>query len=370
MMTTILTREDIARIAARVGRDLLMDRVIEALREALVGFDTTKSEVRKRDGFAYERPYPGVLEWMPVMSAGESAVVKIVSYTPSNPTCHGLPTIISTISLYDIHTGHLLALSDGMFATALRTGAASAIASSILANPASEVVGLVGCGTQAVTQLHALSRLFRIGRVLVYDTDERVAASFPARCRFTGLDIEVVERRRLEEESDIICTATSVGVGHGPVIDDGALKPWVHVNAVGSDLPGKIELPLSLLRRSLVCPDYLPQALVEGECQRLRPEEIGPSLIEVAQRSGEYRHRQLTETVFDSTGFALEDKVVMDVLVSLAAELRLGRSLPIESAATDPMDPYRFIAEFAGEPEVMPQSRRAAAVLPAAPERF
>jgi ornithine cyclodeaminase len=350
MMTTILTREDIAQIAVHVGLDPLMDRVIDTLRLACADFDATRTEVRLRDGFTYQPPHVGVLEWMPVMSLGESVVVKMVSYSPWNPARYRVPTIISTISLYDLQTGHLVALADGTFATALRTGAASAVASSILAHPTSEVVGLVGCGAQAVTQLHALSRLFDIKRVLIYDTDERVSASFAARCDFLGLNISMVSRRRLEAESDIICTTTSIGVGAGPVIDDETLKPWVHINAVGSDLPGKIELPLSLLRRSLVCPDYLAQALVEGECQQLQPEEVGPSLIDLVKNSREYRHRQLTETVFDSTGFALEDKVVMEVLISLAHELGVGRSMPIESIALDPMDPYGFISECGALP--------------------
>ena len=345
MDTIILTRDDIAEIVSRVGLHQLMDDIISELRKTFRSFDDELTQVRTRDGFSYFTPYPGVLEWMPVMQVDDFAVIKVVSYNPGNPLLYRVPTIISTLSLYNIRTGHLMALTDGTFATALRTGAASAIASEVLANPASEVVGLVGCGAQAVTQLHALSRLFDIKRVLAYDTDSSVLASFPQRCRFLNLDIRKVPLHELEEQSDIICTATSVGLDAGPVIDGKNLKSWVHINAVGSDLPRKIELPLELLKESLVCPDYRAQAVVEGECQQLRPEAIGPELIDLVKHASDYRSYQLSKTVFDSTGFALEDKAAMQVLLALAKEVGVGRTLPVESIDFDPMDPYSFARE-------------------------
>ncbi len=70
----------------------------------------------------------------------------------------------------------------------------------------------------------------------------------------------------LGAEADIICTATSADSGQGPIFEDLALQPWVHINAVGSDFRGKVELPLSLLKRSFVCPDLRIQAMQEGEC--------------------------------------------------------------------------------------------------------
>lgn len=342
MDTIILTKDDIAEIVNRVGVHQLMDDIIDELRKTFRNFDDVLTQVRQRDGFRYLTPFPGVLEWMPVMQVDDYAVIKLVGYNPGNPVLYQMPTIVSTLSLYNIRTGHLMALTDGTFATALRTGAASALASEVLANPASEVVGLVGCGAQAVTQLHALSRLFDIKRVLVYDIDDSVLASFPERCRFLNLDIRRVARKQLEEESDIICTATSVGLDDGPVIDGRNLKPWVHINAVGSDLPRKIELPLALLNESLVCPDYRAQAVIEGECQQLTPAAIGPEIVELVKRAPEYRSYQMSKTVFDSTGFALEDKAAMQVLLALAKEVGVGRSLPVESIAVDPMDPYSF----------------------------
>ncbi|OAD19409.1 Ornithine cyclodeaminase/mu-crystallin [Candidatus Thiomargarita nelsonii] len=61
--------------------------------------------------------------------------LKMVGYHPFNPQKNHLPTILSTIATYDTCTGHLLGLADATFLTALRTGAASAVASQILASP-------------------------------------------------------------------------------------------------------------------------------------------------------------------------------------------------------------------------------------------
>jgi ornithine cyclodeaminase len=368
METLILTRDDLANLVGHVGVHPLMDEVIKALRQTFLEFDEAVTEVRQRDGFAYVVPNPGVLEWMPMMQVGELAVVKMVGYNPLSPRLYDVPTIVSTISLYDIATAHLVALIDGTFATALRTGAASAVATEVLAHPSSEVVGLVGCGAQAVTQLHALSRLFEIRKVLVHDTDAAVARSFLDRAGFLGLDVEVAERSRLEEESDIICTATSVGIGEPPVIEGERLKPWIHINAVGSDLPQKIELPLALLKRSLVCPDHLAQAVVEGECQRLSPGEIGPTLIELVKEAERYAPHRTSPTVFDSTGFALEDKAVLQVLLAFARELGLGRSVPVETIAADPTDPYSFVR--VGRPGLMPETAEVGASAPAGMARL
>lgn len=113
---------------------------------------------------------------------GEKFFIKVVGYHPSNPSKFNLPTIISTISEYDTNSGHLCAVIDGVLATAIRTGAASAVASKLMAHPESSTLGLIGCGTQAVTQLQALSLCFKIERVLIYDIDPNALSSFEKRC--------------------------------------------------------------------------------------------------------------------------------------------------------------------------------------------
>lgn len=342
--TLLVTQADLRSIVEAVGLDALMDQLIVALSDALRSFDGATTEVRKREGFLLDHPrQPGVLEWMPVMHRGHTVTVKMVGYSPLNPEEHTLPTIIATNSLYDVRTGHLLALMDGVFATALRTGAASAVATRCLASPRSTVLGLVGTGAQAVTQLHAISRLFPLEQVLAYDINPDALHSFAGRVGFLKLDVRPATLAEVEARADILCTATSVAVGAGPVISGLELKPHVHINAVGSDLPGKTELPRALLERSLVVPDYLEQARVEGECQQLSPEKIGPDLVTLMKAPERYEAWRQRGTVFDSTGYALEDQVVTELLLKHAEQLGLGTPVALETIGGDALDPYSLL---------------------------
>ena len=340
--TLVLSGQDVRKIVRRIGLDAVMDQLIDELEEAFRTHDATRAEIPVRDGFDYELPSPGLLEWMPIRTDGR-VTVKIVGYHPSNPRERRLPTVVSTISAYESGTGHLAGIVDGTLLTAMRTGAASAVASRALAAPGSRTLGLIGCGTQAVTQLHAISRLFPLERVLVHDVDPESANSFASRVDFVPVDVEVAPLARVIGQADILCTATSVEPGAGPVFEDQVVQPWIHVNAVGSDFPGKTELPLALLRRSFVTPDFDRQAVNEGECQQLTPSQIGPPLAEVVAEPGRFRHLRRRASVFDSTGWALEDHVVMDLFLRLAARLGLGNEIEIEIASGDPHDPYHTL---------------------------
>lgn len=343
MKTILFSQEDIRKVVSHVGIDSFMDQMIKRFYAALREFDAEKNPTPKRSGFQYTSPIVGLLEWMPVMQVGEHITVKIVGYHPENPDKKQLPTILSTISFFDATSGHLIGLADGTFLTAVRTGAASGVASDLLAHPDSKVIGLIGAGAQAITQLHAVLRVRRIEEVLVYDTDDAAAQSFQQRAADIHSNIRVASLDELTEGSDIICTATSVGIGEGPVFEDRNLKPWVHVNAVGADFPGKIEVPLSLLKRSAVCPDFLAQTSVEGECQQLAPGEIGPNLAELAQQAERFSELQQQPTVFDSTGWALEDQVAMALLMEIAEPAGAGTLIQLESISDDPLDPYKFL---------------------------
>ncbi|MEX1287292.1 MAG: ornithine cyclodeaminase family protein, partial [Acidimicrobiia bacterium] len=248
MKTRILDRHHVGRIVREVGRDGLMDEMVAALTEAILQLDERKTVVRARDGFQYSRPDVGLVEWMPVLADGEDVTIKVVGYHPTNPADRSLPTIVATVSVYDTRTGHLAGLVDGTFLTALRTGAASAVASRVLAKPDASTVGLVGCGAQAVTQLHAMARTFDLERVLIHDLDRTAVDTFPDRVVGllpAGVSIEVAPLADVLAASDVVCTQTSIPAGKGPLFERAEVRPWLHVNAVGSDLPGKVELPRS-----------------------------------------------------------------------------------------------------------------------------
>jgi len=346
MKTLVLSGEDVNTILENYGLNNLMDTLIGRLTEAIEDYDPKTIEIPIRSGFNYTFKNTGLIEMMPVyQKKAEEVVIKVVGYHPENPKRFDLPTILSSISSYDTRTGHLKGIADGVLLTALRTGAASAVSSKYLAKPDSSILGLIGCGAQSVTQLHALSRVFDIKKVLIYDIDKNAVNSFNERISILNLTIET-EISTISEiiaESDIVCTGTSIEVGAGPLYNNLGHKGHLHINAVGSDFPGKTELPIGFLKQSIVCPDFLAQAKIVGECQQLNDGEIGPDLVELVRNNESYEYAKNQTSVFDSTGWALEDQVVMDLFLELAIKFDIGLEVAIENISEDAKNPYHFL---------------------------
>ena len=93
----------------------------------------------------------------------------------------------------------------------------------------------------------------------------------------------------------------------------------------------------------MICPDFLEQAVVEGECQCLDPGAIGPAIAEIAKAPASFAKYQSQLSVFDSTGWALEDWVASVLILEHALELGLGESVSVEYLPTDPRNPYDFL---------------------------
>ena len=342
MQTKILGANDLSTLLERVGRDELMDLMIGALRRRFADHDSESVDARARAGFRYDKPALGLIEWMPTHEVGGPVVIKMVGYHPTNPTQRALPSVIATSSMWDTETGHLAAISDSTLLTALRTGAASGLATDLMAKNGPVTVGLIGLGAQAVTQLHAISRVREIERVVGYDPSPEPSDTFAQRIAFLDVPFEHCDPEGLEAmaaDVDVLVTCTSVDIGAGPVVGDFEPRPWLHVNAVGADFPGKLELPTGLLDRALVVPDTLEQCLAEGECQQVPASQIGPELFEYVQAADTAAERSRV-TVFDSTGWAVEDDVALRVVLELAEHHGVGHSIQLESIPLDPYDPY------------------------------
>lgn len=343
--TLILSGNDVNSIMNEFGCNELMDSLIQRLQLAIENFDSKFTDIPIRAGFNYNTENPGLIEWMPIYHKGDEVVIKVVGYHPENPRNFNLPTILSSISSYETSTGHLKGIADGVLLTALRTGAASAVASKFLAKSDSSILGLVGCGAQSITQLHGISRLFPIKKVMINDIDVEVMKSFKERISILDLDIEI-EMSPIDEiiaRCDIVCTATSKDLDTAPLFTSLTPKKHLHINAIGSDFPGKTELPKEFLKQSFVCPDFLDQAKIEGECQQLENEDIAADLVELIQNSSSYVNVKNQLSVFDSTGWALEDQVVMDLFMDLANSMDIGLEVALENVTLDAKNPYQFL---------------------------
>jgi len=253
--------------------------------------------------------------YLPKSAAGKPfAGVKVVTVHPGNPA-KGLPTVSAVFVLNDPETGLPLALMGAGALTDIRTGAAGGVAAKHMARKDSRVVGLVGCGRQAVTQLQALLALFSVDAVKVAGKTREDAERF---CRETsaiiGKSVKMTPCDVREAcEADIVVTTTPA---RAPVVMDGWVRPGTHITAVGADAPGKQEIESSLLARALVIVDKKEQAVHSGEVNvplatgALKPEGIAGELGNVILGKLPGRTSPEEITLFDSTGLAVQDVAV------------------------------------------------------------
>lgn len=344
--TRVLDVNDLAAVVADTGLDAFSDQLIERLRRALTTFDPAATESQTRVGFSYLNPHLGLVEWMPVHSVGDLVAVKTVGYHPDNPRERNIPSVLATTALYDTTTGCLKAICEATVLTALRTGAASAVVTDRLATSDPVTLGVVGSGAQAVSQIHAISRVRKITRIIATDSNAENSLSLALRLPAGMGSVEAVtvsEFEALVGEMDVICTCTSVEPGNGPVVRLQGAKPTVHINAVGSDFPGKTELPLDFLVRATVIPDVVDQCLVEGEAQQMSPDQLGPTMVDLFSKTAQHSHLVERQTVFDSTGWSYEDLIVAELFIEHADRLSLGTLVELTAISPDPYNPFATI---------------------------
>ena len=196
------------------------------------------------------------------------------------------------------------------------------------------LVGIIGCGYQASTQLQALCAVREIGSVKAFSPTAERRESFASEMT-AALDIPVVPVESAEEavaEADIVVTITSAS---RPVLEGKWLRPGTHINAAGGNHWMRRELDEVAIRRAdVLVVDDLEQAKIEcGDI--ISPVERGVVRWEqVAELSdvvtGKVPGRQSDEqiTLFESDGVALEDIAVGIRLYDLARERGVGSSLP------------------------------------------
>lgn len=346
LSTLLLDVDDLAAVLDDVGVEAFLDQLIEQITSDVSGFDPALVQYKVRTGFNYDTPEHGLIEWMPTMLTGDIVSVKTVGYHPRNPSERSIPSVLATTALYDTNSGGLVALTEATLLTALRTGAASAVITNAAAKDSPITLGVVGCGAQAVTQIHAISRVRTISRLIVTDIDGATAKSLASRLPDNLPRPEVHARAGFDvavPELDVLVTATSTEPGAGPVVDLTRAASHLHINAVGADFPGKTELPESYVCNSdvVVIPDVIDQCLAEGEAQYLDESELGPDMVEVLSRDWLALRGQ--QTIFDSTGWAYEDLIATTLFVAHAIRLGLGEMVDFQRSPRDPHDPYEIL---------------------------
>lgn len=321
MKIRVLSQDDV-----RAAMD--MRAAIEEMRRAFAALSSGDAEAPVRLALEHDR---GVHLFMPAQMRTRSAVgAKVVSVNPGNRDV-GLPMIHAVVLALDPDTGRPLALMDGTYLTALRTGAAGGLAADLLARSDASVVALFGAGVQARTQLQAVRCVRAIEEVRIVSKPidsacvlaEEVRDS-PDAVRAIAVDDPATAIRG----ADIIVTATDSAV---PVFEGAGVEPGTHVTGVGSYQPSMREVDADLIRRARIIVDQREAALAEAgdlagpiEDGVVGPDAIAAELGEVVLGSAPGRTSPEEITFFKSVGNAVQDVAVAATVLEVAEREGLG----------------------------------------------
>ncbi len=326
-MTLILEEKDI--------KDLLsMENTIRVVEAAFREKGFKRSQMPPKIYLFYNK-YDGDLRIMSsYLEKLDISGVKTVSVHPKNAEKYSLPTVLATIILIDPKTGAPQAIMDGTWITSMRTGAASGVATKYLAREDASIVGLIGSGVQARTQLLALSKVRKIKKVNVWTKTRAHGQKFVEEMK-VKLQRPIKLMNTVEDtvkEADIIVTATP---SREPILMNGWIKPGVHINAIGADAPGKEELDPAILKRAKVIVDDTIQAIHSGEINVpiskgiITEKDIYCELGEVVAGKKKGRTSDDEITVFCATGLSIEDIVTANLVYRKANKIKRGLKIKL-----------------------------------------
>lgn len=326
--TLILSDEEVKDLLAMSD---VIDAVEFAFREKGLGRVQMPPKI-----YLFFSKHDGDLRAMPsYIESIDVAAVKIVNAHPKNIEKYGLPTVMAVVILVDPRSGFPLAIMGGTTITNMRTGAAGGIAAKYLARKNSRIVGIIGAGAQARTQLAALIEVFKsFDEVRVWDISDRNMRAFKeemdakyghaCRIRIVGSAEEAVRG------ADIVVTATP---SRKPIVMNDWVSPGMHFNCIGADAPGKEELDPYILKRAKVVVDDWEQAAHGGEINvplsmgMISKRDIWAELGEIVAGKREGRVSDDEITVFVSTGLAIQDAATAHLVYRRALERGVGRKI-------------------------------------------
>jgi len=253
--------------------------------------------------------------------------LKAGGYWPHN-LAKALTNHQSSTLLFDPETGRASALVSANYLTGVRTGAASAIATKYLSRPDSSVLGIIGTGVQSAYQLRATLAVRTIRKVYAWDPSPENLVTFGHTVAELGLEYAPqTDCQAVVANVDILITVTP---SQRALVEKSWVRPGTHISAMGADTKGKQELDAALVASAALFVDEAAQAITIGECQHaynaglITEQSFRGSIGAVIAGLCEGRRTAQEITLFDGTGVALQDLVVADLAVRLAAERGLG----------------------------------------------
>jgi alanine dehydrogenase len=286
------------------------------------------------DGSALQHPRarlnPASNSYLHYMAAADSREhymgLKIYTSSPQ-----GLKFIVP---LFDTESGDLLAMIEANYLGQVRTGAASGLATRLMARPDAKSIGIIGTGLQAHTQLQAIALVRKIERIRAFGRNEERRANFASEMtERLKIPVEAVNSAEAAvRDADIVVTSTN---STKPVLEGRWLTPGTHINAIGANFPQKRELDSdAVARAAIIAVDSREQSKLEAGdlIQAFAGDEQKWSqvreLSEIAAGRTPGRTSSNEITLFKSNGMAIEDIVTAGRIYEIAREKKRGIKLP------------------------------------------
>ncbi len=294
-----------------VARRLSYEACIPIIRQAMIAFSHGETRQLPRSVIPLAQGHlfgimPGAL--------GETAAfgAKLISIYPEN-FAQGRQSHQGLIVLFEPETGEPVCVVHAGEVTAIRTAAASAVATDALARSDASHLAILGYGEQAATHARALLRVRSIRSVRVWGRDVKRAQAF---CQRMSVELGIpftsaIEVEDLVSDADVICTVTSA---REPILKGAWVRPGTHVNLVGSSVAGPVEVDTDLVARSRFIADSRENVLRQG-AEFLRAKEAGAIdddhvVAEIGQvLTGDIAGRRSDAdiTVYKSLGHVVQD---------------------------------------------------------------
>jgi ornithine cyclodeaminase/alanine dehydrogenase-like protein (mu-crystallin family) len=307
---------------ADVERLLDIDAMLDALGQALVVFSSGITSVPPRS--AARVPDRGLLGVMAGYVPGIALEVKLVSVFPANHH-HGLPSHQGLIAIFDEDNGAPLALMDGTYITAIRTGGTAAVAARVLARADASVLAILGAGVQGGSHLETFTRIREFQEIRVAsrnpDTARALAARHPRASVAESFEAAV-------RGADVVACCTDA---REPILSREWLKAGAHVSSVGGTFGPELDGPTIAAGRVFVewrgaATNPPPAGAVELQGLAVdRITEVGEVLA--GTRPGRLSAGEIT--IYKSTGHAVEDAAAARLVYDRAKAEGAGVTLQV-----------------------------------------
>jgi ornithine cyclodeaminase/alanine dehydrogenase-like protein (mu-crystallin family) len=313
-----------------VENSLPMRAAVEVMRQAFIELSSGTAIVPPRIHLSIEKRLGTTLVMPAYLSETDALASKIVSVFPGN-AAKNLPVIQGLVILFDEESGAALAVIEGSSLTALRTGAASGLATDLLARHDASTLAVFGTGAQSRTQIEAVCSVRNIDQIFVFGRRSEQAERFIGEMR-QSVEAEFVladSPRKAVAGARIICAATTSEI---PVFDGHDLSAGTHINGVGSFKPSMQEIDLATLQRvSKIVVDSRQNALTEaGDLVQaigqkvISAGDIYAEIGEIAAGHKPGRENETEITFFKSVGNAVQDAAIAKAIYRISVQRNLG----------------------------------------------